>query len=59
MDGGVFHDAHEVYKIDRDESRTWIATFATKGLADWYVKAATEGMLQAAGFAFEYEVEPV
>lgn len=58
MDGN-FHDAHEVYKIDRDESKTWVATFATKGLADWYVNAATAGMLQAAGFAFQYEVTPV
>jgi hypothetical protein len=59
MDDGIFHDAHEVYKIDRDGSKTWVATFATKGLADWYVTAATEGMLLAAGFAFEYEVVPV
>lgn len=49
----------DVYKIDRDDSRTWVATFATKGLADWYVKVATEGMLKAAGFAFEYEVVPI
>ena len=56
---GIFHDAQEVYKIDRDDSKTWIATFANKGLADWYVKSVQEYMLREAGFAFKYEVVPV
>lgn len=59
MDGGVFHDAHEVYVIDRDETKAWVATFANKPLAEWYVTAAQEQTLRLAGFAFKYEVVPV
>lgn len=36
MDAGVFHDAHEVY-YNGPVKREWVATFATKGLAESYV----------------------
>jgi len=61
MDGGIFHDAHEVYMIDGDKE-TWLATFATKGLADGYVTWQEE---YAAGYGVypedgeRMEVRPV
>jgi hypothetical protein len=34
---GFFHDAHEVY-YNAPVGRQWVATFATKALADGYVR---------------------
>lgn len=56
---GFFHDAHEVYATDEGGERQWVATFATKGLADWYVTAATEAMLRISAPVPAYEVVPV
>jgi hypothetical protein len=55
---GMFHDAHEVYIMQPDEPDTWIATFATKGHADWYVKAASAAVATV-GLRPAYKVAPV
>jgi len=41
MDGGIFHDAHEVYTWTATIPRYWIATFATKELAEAYTEWAS------------------
>ena len=59
MPEGIFHDAHEVYKIDRKNTETWVATMASKELADLFVTTLQEGALRPAWFAFSFEVRPV
>ena len=58
MPEGFFHAAHEVY-IGKGVDRSWIATFATKALADWYVVAASEANRERGARVPEYEVVPV
>lgn len=56
---GIFHHAHEVNVRNADGSVSWVATFSTKGLADWYVTAVTESLMKMSARVPRYEVVPV
>ena len=54
MDAGLFHDAHEVYTSTTTIPRYWVATFATRGLAEAYAEWS-----HLCSPANTYEVVPV
>lgn len=56
---GVFHDAHEVYYIAPGGQKSWIGTFPSKGLAEWYVRAQIGEDRFAQRTPEMYEVVPV
>lgn len=55
---GFFHDAHEVY-IGKGVDRSWVATFRTRALAEWYLAASSEEYRKHGARVPEYEVVPV
>lgn len=54
---GTFHDAHKVYynPLGKEETRVWIATFATRKLAVSYLVDTFHDAFTAS----DYEVRPV
>ena len=59
MDGGIFHEAHEVYgRKAETEPWVWLATFATLHTAEgWVSYAELQNMID--GPTIQFEVRPV
>lgn len=56
MVDGIFHDAHEVYAVN-GTVKQWVATFATKALAEQYAVAVAH-LAASLGQENTFEVTP-